>query len=194
MVRNCSTHTKMFSKMAEPNVAMLVGIAIVLFILDRMWWRTNHNSPPPTPPVTHTVIHHRPAWENSWKPAHAHLNVQAVHDPYGRYPPPVVPTSAQINRPERVGYIVPVGGKDSDRHLGDYSQLPLFKNRFDNRGYRSEYFTEHNGARIYVMSKKDETKTCNRRSGTDGCAELYKGDDVKLAINDATYRVHLYPR
>ena len=44
------------------------------------------------------------------------------------------------------------------------------------------------------MSYKDGSKTCNRRSGTDGCAELYDGDHVRLNVNDAEYVVKLYAR
>ena len=163
-------------------------IVIAVFMLGRMWSPGYGDSASVRPSLTHTVIHDRPTLG---KPVDAYLNVQHTHDPYGRFPS-IMPTWGQIDRPEKVGYLVPGGGND---HLGFHSHYPLFKNRFDQRGYRFEYFTEDRGTRIYLMSRKDGSdKTCNRRSGTDGCAELYDGDNVRINLNDAEYVVKLYTR
>lgn len=198
------------------NTLLIVTLAGALFFLLGRLWQRSYRRPVVQATPGHTVIHNRPRSQRGGR-SKKHLNFQgAQRDPLGVYPRPVkdlsparpryhaygyppprvVPTFAEIDKPVRVGYLIPVGGENDGQHLNDYSHLPLYKNRLDQRGYRFSYFTMDNGAQIYLrsQSKKDDTKTCHPDSGTDGCPELFHGDSAQLAINDAEYRVHIYGR
>ena len=197
------TH-KTILKLPLPQFVMSHGMvfviaAVMFFLIGRMWQKTNRigiksRVPRESP---HVQIHHRPARGLRGKPAQpAHLTIQGPQsNPYGRYPPVrnLVPTSAEIGKEVMVGYLVP---KDQEltQSLDDHMHFPLYKVRIDRRGYTFEYFTYHDGVRLYVRSRRDGTKTCHRNSGTDGCAELYGGDLIKLNVNEAEYKVVLYAR
>lgn len=197
------------------NTLLIVALAGALFFLLGRLWQRSYRRPVVQATPGHTVIHNRPRSQRGGR-SKKHLNFQGgQRDPLGVYPLPVrdlspappryhaygygyppprlVPTSAEIGVPKNVGLLIPVGGDNEGGHLGDYSHLPLYKNRFDRRGFRFGYFTIDNGARIYLRSQKDGSKTCHRNSGTDGCMEFMTGDEVQLSISDAVYRVELHP-